>query len=82
MSSMVLFLCPNLDRPVVTGIMADLVGLTRLVRRGTGFRCGACGVSHILSLEDTWLSLTHPLPVSLGLYRGGHSRQRAVRRRS
>ena len=82
MSSMVLFLCPNLDRPVATGIMADLAGLRRLVRVGTGFRCGECGVPHILSVEDTWLSLTHPLPTAFAMYRGGHSRQRAARRRS
>lgn len=82
MSSMVVFLCPNADRPVATGITADLMGLTRLVRRGTGFRCRACGIPHILSAEDTWLSLTHPLPLAPrpGIYRAGHVRRRVGKR--
>lgn len=61
MSSMVLFRCPRTDRAVALGFTADLVGLASLIHRRTEFRCRGCGMRHVLSDGNAWLSLTHPL---------------------
>ena len=60
MPALVLSRCPSTGEPVSTGIITDLVGLSRVVSRGAWFRCRECGAKHVLAAGAAWLSLTQP----------------------
>ena len=64
MPALVLSRCPATGELVSTGVVTDLVGLSRVVNRGARFNCKQCGATHVLSAGTAWLSLTNPAPPS------------------
>jgi hypothetical protein len=61
MPSIVFSRCPTTQRPAATTLVADLIGLARLLARRAEFICSECGATHVLCPGNAWLSLTHPV---------------------
>lgn len=61
MPSIVFSRCPTTQHPAATTLVADLIGLARLVARRAEFICSECGATHVLCSGNAWLSLTHPV---------------------
>ena len=60
MPALVLSRCPDTGEPVPTGVVTNLIGLSRLISRSARFNCKECGATHVFLAGAAWLSLTEP----------------------